>query len=37
MKDLTQDKHISDDFSEIQGWKNIDEQVLVVTQVNDKC
>ena len=35
MKDLTQDKHISVDFSKIQGWKNIDEEVLVVTQVDE--
>ena len=35
MKDLTQDKHISVDFSKIQGWKNIDEAVLVVTQVDE--
>ena len=30
-----QDKHISVDFSKIQGWKKIDEDVLVATQVND--
>ena len=35
MKHLTQDKHISVDFSKIQGWKNIDEEVLVVTQVDE--
>ena len=29
-----QDKHISVDFSKIQGWKKIDEDVLVATQVN---
>ena len=34
VKDLTQDKHISVDFSKIQGWKNIDEEVLVAAQVN---
>ena len=30
-----QDKHISVDFSKIQGWKKIDEDLLVATQVND--
>ena len=30
-----QDKHISVDFSKIQGWKKIDEDFLVATQVND--
>ena len=30
-----QDKHISVDFSKIQGWKKIDEDALVATQVND--
>ena len=35
MKDLTQDWHVSVDFSKIQGWKNIDEEVSVATQVND--
>ena len=30
-----QDKHISVDFSKIQGWKKVDEDVLVATQVND--
>ena len=35
MKDLAQDKHVSVDFSKIQGQKNIDEEVLVATQVND--
>ena len=34
VKDLTQHKHISVDFSKIQGWKNIGEQVLAATQVN---
>ena len=35
MKDITQDKHISVDFSKIHGWKSIDEEVLVATQAND--
>ena len=34
MKDPTQDKYISVDFSKLQGWKNIDKEVLVATQVN---
>ena len=34
MKDVTQDKHISVDFSKIQGWKNTDKEILVATQVN---
>ena len=34
VKDLTQDKHISVDFSKIQGWKNTDKEILVATQVN---
>ena len=32
VKDITQDKRISVDFSKIHGWKNIDEEVLVATQ-----
>ena len=35
MKDLTQDKYISVDFSKIQGWQNIDKGLLAATQVND--
>ena len=35
VKDITQDKHISVDFSKIHGWKSIDEEVLVATQAND--
>ena len=35
VKGLTQDKHVSVDSSKIEGWKNIDEEVLVATQVND--
>ena len=34
VKDVTQDKHISVDFSKIQGWKNTDKEILVATQVN---
>ena len=34
VKNLTQDKHESVNFSKIQGWKNI-KKTLVATQVND--
>ena len=30
VKDITQDEHISIDFSKIKGWKNI-EEVLIAT------
>ena len=29
MKDITADKHISVDFNQIKGWKNLDEDVLI--------
>ena len=35
VKDLTEYKHICVDFSKIQEWKSIDEEVLVAAQVND--
>ena len=28
-KDITQDEHISIDFSKIKGWKNIEEELLI--------
>ena len=31
VKDITQDKHISVDFSKIKGWKNIKEEILIAT------
>ena len=31
VKDITQDKHISVDFSKIKGWKNIKEEMLIAT------
>ena len=31
VKDITQDEHISIDFSKIKGWKNIEEEVLIAT------
>ena len=29
MKDITADKHISVDFNQIKGWKNLEEDVLI--------
>ena len=35
MKVLTQAKHISVDYSKINGWKNIEEEALIATQVDN--
>ena len=29
MKDITTDKHISVDFNQVKGWKNLKEDVLI--------
>ena len=29
LKDITADKHISVDFNQIKGWKNLEEDVLI--------
>ena len=31
VKDITQNEHLSVDFTKIKGWKNIQEEVLIIT------
>ena len=35
VKDITQDKHISVEFSKIKGWKNTEEVLIAISSDNN--